>query len=104
MKYTRIAAVVLAVSVGGLMASHAVADVVRAELMAKTCLACHGAAGTAPEATIPTLVHGFPRELMIQTMRGFRDGTRPSTVMGRHAKGYTDAEIELLADYFDGMR
>lgn len=105
MRYTRLAAVALAVSLSGAAASQsALAEVTRGELMANTCLACHGAAGTAPDATIPTLAHGFPRELMIQAMRGFRDGTRPSTVMGRHAKGYTDAEIELLANYFDGMR
>ena len=27
-------------------------------------------------------------------------GTRPATVMNRLAKGYTDQEIDALADYF----
>jgi cytochrome subunit of sulfide dehydrogenase len=105
MKHTRLAAIALAVSLGTLAVSQsALAEVTRGQLMAQTCLACHGAAGTATDATIPTLAHGFPRQLMIQTMHGFRDGTRPSTVMGRHARGYTDAEIEIIADYFDSLR
>lgn len=105
MKHTRIAAAVLVATLGGVAASqNAVAEVTRGALMAQTCLACHGAVGTGPDATIPSLVHGFPRPLMMQAMQGFRDGTRPSTVMGRHARGYTDAEIAIIADYFDALR
>ena len=37
-------------------------------------------------------------------MNDFRSGNRPSTVMGRHAKGYTDEEISLIAEYFANPR
>jgi sulfide dehydrogenase cytochrome subunit len=33
-------------------------------------------------------------------MQAFRSGTLPSTVMHRHAKGLTEAEINQLAEYF----
>jgi cytochrome c553 len=33
-------------------------------------------------------------------MRAFRDGSRPATVMHQIAKGYSDQQIELIADYF----
>lgn len=105
MKYTQLAAVALTATLGGLMVSQsALAEVTRGELMALTCLACHGSVGTGPDATIPSLSRGFPRDLMIQNMRAFRDGTRAATVMDRHATGYTDEEIQLLADYFDARR
>ena len=105
MKHFRLAAVAMTALLGGLMASQsALADVTRAELMAQTCLACHGAVATVTDATIPSLRNGYPRDLMIQNMRGFRDGTRRATVMNRHATGYSDQEIELLADYFNTQR
>jgi sulfide dehydrogenase cytochrome subunit len=105
MKHARMAAIALAVSLGGLAVSQsAVAEVTRGQLMAQTCMACHGAVSGGPDATIPSLANGYPRQLMIQNMKAFRDGTRAATVMSRHALGYSDEEIELLADYFDTTR
>ena len=37
---------------------------------------------------------------LLESLQGFKAGTRPATVMHQHAKGYTDAELEVLADYF----
>jgi sulfide dehydrogenase cytochrome subunit len=37
--------------------------------------------------------------MIISQMKAFRDGSRPSTVMIRHAKGYSDAEVEMIAKY-----
>ncbi len=87
-----------------LIAAQANADVSRAELIVSTCLACHsGNAMDSDNATIPDLTNGYPGFLIASQMKAFRDGTRPATVMGRHASGYTDAEIEALAEYFDAM-
>ena len=36
-------------------------------------------------------------------MKAFRDGSRPSTIMGRIAKGYTDAEITAMANYISSQ-
>jgi len=33
-------------------------------------------------------------------VRAFRDGARPSTVMQQIAKGYSEQQIDLIADYF----
>jgi cytochrome c553 len=33
-------------------------------------------------------------------MKAFRDGTRPATIMHQLAKGYSDEQIELMAEYF----
>lgn len=68
----------------------------RGQLMADTCLACHG--GINAEAMIPNLSQ-YPSSMIISQMKAFRDGSRPSTVMIRHATGYSDAEVALIAKY-----
>jgi cytochrome subunit of sulfide dehydrogenase len=37
-------------------------------------------------------------------MRGFRSGERPSTVMGRIAKGFSDDEIQSIAAWLAVQR
>jgi sulfide dehydrogenase cytochrome subunit len=41
---------------------------------------------------------------MLTMLKAFRSGERPSTVMGRLAKGYSDAEIDALAAYFSQLK
>lgn len=68
----------------------------RGQLLADTCIACHG--GVGDSATIPNLSQ-YPSSMIISQMKAFRDGSRPSTVMVRHAKGYSDEEVEAIAKF-----
>jgi sulfide dehydrogenase cytochrome subunit len=68
-----------------------------AAIMAQNCYTCHGPKGVSP-GTIPSL-HNLRANNIAELLKAFRDGTRPSTVMGRHAKGYTDEQIQALAEY-----
>jgi cytochrome c553 len=70
--------------------------------MARNCFGCHGPDGRSPGA-IPAL-NGKSAAFIVQSMKDFRSGTRPSTVMGRHAKGYTDAEVDALAKYISSLK
>lgn len=97
------AAVTAALVLIGLPAIGA-AEVSRGALMASTCLACHGGASDTANLTIAPLNTGYPGSLMVSNMKAFRDGTRPSTMMQRHAAGYSDEEIQAIADYFDSQR
>jgi sulfide dehydrogenase cytochrome subunit len=45
-------------------------------------------------------IAGQRKEALLTAMRDFKSGERPSTVMGRLAKGYTDADFEAMADFF----
>lgn len=72
-----------------------------ASMLAHSCFSCHGTYGTG-SLKIPEL-KGLDREDFKATMQGFKQGTEQSTIMGRHAGGYTDEEIALLADYFAGL-
>lgn len=73
-----------------------------AALMAQNCFACHGPAGRSP-GNMPSL-HHLTAEGMAAMLKAFKSGERPSTVMGRHAKAYSDAEIEALAAYIAGLQ
>lgn len=85
------------VSLAGLgLASLQAGAVERGQLLADNCLACHNAVGN--NANIPNLTN-YPSSAIVSQMKAFRDGTRPSTVMARHAKGYSDADIAELAKY-----
>ncbi|OOC48628.1 MULTISPECIES: c-type cytochrome [Thioalkalivibrio] len=80
-------------------ATQALADdeITRGQLMAASCKACHNAA--AADDGVPEL-NRIPAEVIESQMKAFRDGDRDATIMDRHAKGYTDEEIESMAGYF----
>jgi len=73
-----------------------------ASIMGNNCFSCHGPNGKSP-GSIPSL-NGKKADFIVKTMKEFSSGERPSTVMGRHAKGYTDAEIEAMANYLSSLK
>ena len=72
--------------------------VANGEMLAQSCMACHGPMGASVAAPM-SIIGGQTMGYITHAMKTFRDGQRPSTVMGRLAKGYTDVEIEALAKY-----
>ncbi len=85
-----------------LLPEFAQAEVVsRAEMLANSCAACHGADGRGSK-TIPEL-KGIEVDDFVKTMNGFQTSEESSTIMDRHAKEYTDEDIRLLAEYFAGL-
>lgn len=65
--------------------------------MISNCFSCHGTDGRSAGA-IPSLA-GMNAKRAQTMLKGFKSGDIPATVMTRHAKGYTDAELEALANY-----
>jgi cytochrome subunit of sulfide dehydrogenase len=93
----RIIAAAIAVSMASLaLAPQAIAEVDRGQLLTTSCFSCHSIDGT---GSMPGLV-GYPRDLMISQMQAFKNDSRPGTIMNRHAKGYSDEEIVMIADHF----
>ena len=78
------------------------AEITRAVMLSNSCAACHGTDGKSPGA-IPA-INGKSSQFISQSLHEFREGKRPATVMGRHASGYTDEEIQLIAEYFSTQR
>ena len=77
-------------------------EVSQGAMLSNSCSACHGTDGKSPGA-IPS-IYGKSAAFIRQALSEFRTGDRPSTVMGRHAKGYSDEEINLIADYFASLK
>ena len=69
---------------------------VTAALLAATCSGCH--VKTVTEGGFPS-IYGRPAAETRDLLLSFRSGQREGTVMNRLAKGYDDAEIELLSNY-----
>ncbi len=70
----------------------------QAPLAAQGCVGCHGPNG-AGMGSVPGLA-GRDRAELIAQMNAFRANERPATIMGRLARGYTEAEIIASAEYF----
>ena len=62
---------------------------------ATSCSGCHPPAASA-ETKVPPL-RGQDAAAIVAAMEAFRSGERPSTVMGRIAKGFSDDEIHAIA-------
>lgn len=76
-------------------------EITQGIMLANSCAACHGTDGKSPGA-IPS-INGKSAEFLTKALNGFRDGSRPSTVMGRHANGYSDNEIKHIAEHFSTL-
>lgn len=66
--------------------------------VAASCAACHGSNGNALHGN--AVLAGMDSTYFTTQMLAFKEGSRPATVMHRHAKGLNVGEINLLADYF----
>ncbi len=74
----------------------------RARFIASNCSYCHGPDGHSRGA-IPSLA-GLEAKYFVDQMKAFRDGSRPGTVMQKHAMGYTDAEYEMMGKWFESHK
>ncbi len=66
------------------------------------CSGCHAVSRTV-DTPVPRLL-GRKAEDISFAMREYKAGTRPATVMGRLAKGFSDDEIAAMASWFAGQK
>jgi sulfide dehydrogenase cytochrome subunit len=62
---------------------------------ASSCSGCHRPSGQV-NTPVPRIVGRQPAEI-VAAMQAFRSGERPSTVMGRIAKGFSEDDIQAIA-------
>lgn len=72
--------------------------ITRASLLTQPCFACHGPNGISTGLPIPSL-NGLSEELLIANLLAFKKGERPATLMTRIAKGYSDEDLKLIANF-----
>ena len=68
-------------------------------MLSSTCNGCHGTDGASAGTSNPTIA-GLSADYFDTAMKQFRSGERPSTIMGRLAKGYSDEQLKAMAEYF----
>jgi sulfide dehydrogenase cytochrome subunit len=72
--------------------------------LAATCANCHGTDGRAVQGSSVLPLAGLEKNYLIAQMQAFKTGTRPATVMHQISKGYSDAQIDILAGYFAAQK
>lgn len=87
---------------GALAAAPVAAEATSGQILGTGCTGCHGQDGISLGTAIPSIA-GFDRIYLARVMLEFKNGERPSTIMGRIAKGYTDAELRVMAKYFSEL-
>jgi cytochrome subunit of sulfide dehydrogenase len=99
MKKVRLISLATAVLGGGLALSASAQDANLGRNLAATCVTCHG-----KNATATGTLDGRPKSEIVQTMKDFRSGARPATLMHQLAKGYTEQQTELIAEHFSQQK
>lgn len=69
----------------------------QAAQLASPCLVCHTLEFNSPNP-IPTLA-GMSAADINQALLAYRRGQAGDTIMGRHARGYSEQELGLIAAY-----
>lgn len=76
------------------------ADGVRtAAMLANPCAGCHGTNGASAGEFMPSIA-GMDKAYLYSVMSDYKSGLRPSTIMGRIMRGYTEQEIWAIAGFF----
>ncbi len=83
----------------GLLYGSSFAATPSASMLANTCAGCHGTNGSSMGPASPTIA-GISKDFFMETMEEYKADERISTIMSRIAKGYTEEEVKLMADYF----
>ena len=91
MRYLSLAAGLAALA----LAAPVHAQTVTPQLLTISCAGCHGTGGHSTGA-IPS-IYGHSAASIAESLRAFRDGRQPATVMNRIAKGFTDPEIDTVS-------
>ncbi|MBI4987061.1 MAG: c-type cytochrome [Rhodocyclales bacterium] len=68
-------------------------------MLSNACAGCHGVHGASAGPSMPSLSNQS-KVAIVEAMKKFKSGERPSTVMGRLAKGYSDADFEAMGEFF----
>ena len=70
--------------------------------MAAKCANCHGTNGASVGGM--AALAGQSSEALIKVLTEFLEGKRPATIMHQLSKGYSDAQIALIANYFAAQK
>lgn len=70
--------------------------------LAATCATCHGTNGHSVGGN--EALAGKPKDDLVKTMQDFKAGRKPATLMHQLSKGFSDAQIEAIAQFFSQQK
>ncbi len=88
---------------GGLVLSSTSAFAADPTMLGNTCAGCHGTNGSSVGPATPSIA-GLTEDTIVEAMKAYKSGERPSTIMGRIAKGYTDEEFKAMGQFFSKQK
>lgn len=77
-------------------------DPVRGEMLALSCASCHGTDGKS--TTITPYIAGMGKTTLYKTLLDYKYDRLEGTMMSKHAKGFSDEELEQVAYYFSKVK
>jgi len=72
--------------------------------LAATCANCHGTNGQAVKGSGMDALAGMEKAKILQKLADFKSGDKPASIMHQIAKGYSDAQLDLIATYFAAQK
>jgi cytochrome c553 len=66
--------------------------------LAATCANCHGTDGKGVVDGGMPLINNLTSEQMLTQLKAFKSGAREGTIMPQLAKGYSDEQLEIIAN------
>ena len=99
MKRAALASLGMGLGIASAAGATAAADDAIAAALSAPCAACHGTRGASRGPSTP-IIAGLSQEFIVESLRGFKAGHRPNTVMGAIARGYSDAQLQAMGEYF----
>ena len=72
--------------------------------LAATCANCHGTNGHAVKGSGMDSLAGMEKAKTLQKLAEFKSGDKPASIMHQISKGYTDAQLDLIATYFAAQK
>jgi sulfide dehydrogenase cytochrome subunit len=72
-------------------------------MISNACAGCHGTNGASAGPSMPSLA-GHNKESIVVAMKKFKSGERSGTIMGRLAKGYSDADFVAMGEFFSKQK
>lgn len=77
-------------------------DELQGQMLSLSCASCHGTDGKSE--TITPFIAGMGKGTMYQTLLDYKYGKKSATMMQKHVKGFTDAELEQVSYYFSKVK
>lgn len=72
--------------------------------LAATCANCHGTNGHAVKGSGMDALAGMEKGKILQKLADFKSGDKPASIMHQISKGYSEAQLDLIASYFAAQK